>query len=323
MLVESVDVVGMADLPTFSSGELGRVSHFKGPDPGSVALGDAVELFFGALAPQHLHSLLARWGLLEPDEDPDIIADPFPDQVRWSTPAVGPDFVADPQQRAITVTVTVRLDPPLFRELRAQAARHPRLITALSGGPLVTVTVGALFANTFDALALSINDARIGDERFPTLASERPAWLTRLLIAIGGRFHRYSPGTSAAKWALGALSSREQHGAYTAWQAALADRLGPVRAVEGATGGAMLLAGERPLWRWGERGWKTAALAAAVYLSGADVVWAESEDPLLADGIERGALEQVVLVGPGGSQTIASPPDTRKKATAFRARGAT
>lgn len=322
MLVESVDVEGMADLLRFSTGPLERITRFKGPDPASVALGDALELFFAALSPVHLRRLLARWQLLVLDEEPDLIVEPFPDQARWSTAAAGSDLVADPKTRAISVTAALRLDPVLFRGLRAEAARHPRLVTALSSGPVVTITVGALFASTFDALALSVNTVQIGEERFPTLDAERPAWLTRLLLALGPRFHRYTPDPhTVASWAMAAATSRDRFPAYTAWQQALAERLGVVRVALGAGGAPTLLVNERPVWRWGDHGARTAALAAAVHLSNADVLWAESEDPILAEGIEQGALEQVLLLGPGGERAV-QPPPPRPKATAFRARGA-
>jgi hypothetical protein len=321
MVVDAVEIHGMADLPSLNLGALERLSHIKGPDPASVALGDGLELFFAALAPAHLHGLVRRWGLLEPDEEAEVIAEPFPDQARWTVPAASADLVSDAKQRAITVAVTLSLDPLLFRDLRAEAARHPRLVTALADGPVVTITVGALFAQTFDALALSINTVKVGQERFPTLSSERAAWMSRLLTAIGTRFHRYTPDVGqTAAWALAAATSRERHAHYTAWQAALQDRLGAVRVALGPGGAPMILVNEQPLRRWGEEGARATSLAAAIYLSGADVLWAESEDPLLAGGVERGALEQIITLGPGGDRIVEAP-KSQKKASAFRVRG--
>ena len=168
MVIDSVNIQGMADLSSLQLGGLERVSRFRGPDPGSVALGDALELFFAALSPRHLRALLRRWEVLAPDEDADIIGERFPDQASWSQPAIGGDIVADLNQRAITIAVTVRLDPVLFRALRAEAARQPRLVTALSGGPFITVTVGVLFTRSFDAMALSINSARTPSHHSPS-----------------------------------------------------------------------------------------------------------------------------------------------------------
>ena len=322
MVIDAIDVHGMADLPTFQLAGLERQVHLQGPDPASVALGDALELFFAALSPRHLSNLLQRWGLTTEKEPPEIIGEPFPDQAHWTSAAIGADLVRDNRQRSITITVTVRLDPILFRDLRAEAAREPRLVTALSDGPIITVTVGALFTRSFDAIALSINSAQVGDERFPTLTSERPAWLTRLLSAMGDRFHRFTPDASAvAAWALEAANSRDAYPAYTAWQDALRDRLGEVRAYRDASNAPALLINNRPSRRWGARGAHTAALAAAVYLSGADILWAESDDPIIAEGIKRGALEQVILLSPSGSLRVQPPPQKKKRATAFRTRG--
>lgn len=321
MVIDAIDVRGLADLSAFQVTDLERQAHLQGPDPASIALGDALELFFAALDPRHLRNLLRRWGLTTDDEPPEIIGEPFPDQAHWTSAASGADLVKDTRQRSITVAVTVRLDPILFRDLRAEAAREPRLVTALADGPVITVTVGALFTRSFDAIALSINSAQIGDERFPTLTSERPAWLTRLLSAMGSRFHRFTPDNrTVAAWALQAANSRDAYPAYTAWQAALRDRLGEVRAYRDASDAPALLIGNRPSRRWGARGAHIAALAAAVYLSEADILWAESDDPILADGIARGALEQVILLSPSGSLQV-QPPPQKKRATAFRSRG--
>lgn len=320
MVIDTIDIEGMADLPAFHMASLERTMHFQGPTPQTVALGDAIELFFAALNPMHLQNLLHRWGLISATETPEILTDPFPAQAQWSAPTVGADLVADPGQRAITVTVGLHLDPILFRQLRTEAARQPRLVTALAGGPKMTVSIGALFNRRFDALALSINHVRIGEESFPTLSSERPRWLTQLLTAIGERFHRPDLRShDTATIALNAATSRPHFHRYTAWQHALTDRLGAVRVVQSTAGTPMLLVDDRPIRRWGARGAHLAALAAAIHLSDADIVWIESGDDMLLESVNAGALEQVLLTSGSGDVSVLAAP-VRNVATQFRPR---
>ena len=79
----------------------------------------------------------------------------------------------------------------------------------------------------------------------------------------------------------------------------------------------MLLGDGLPLRRHGARAIRDAALAASVHLSGADIVWAESDRPWLAAAIEGDAsvLEQVFRVHPGGTTRPEAPPPTPPRAT--------
>ncbi len=299
MFITAVEITGLAELPELHLSGLGRVVQVGGPSPASVALGDAIALAFAALSPAHCAAMLERWGVLGPGEQPEILADPFPSQASWTDRLAARHLVDDPNHRSITVSLTIELDPLLFRELRAEAARDPRLVTALAEGPMMTLCVGGLLATSYDALALSLQSVRIGEERFPTLPRERPLWLTRLLLTLGERFHRHTPGSVAAR-ALQVATSRQHHARYVAWQDALRERLGSVRVASGPGDAPVILADEKPLRRWGVAGRDLAALAGAVHLTGADVLWATTEDPLMAGAVEAGALEQVWWVCAAG-----------------------
>ena len=163
MYLTAVSASGFRDLPRFELGDLGRVVHLKGPSPATTALGDAVELAFAALSPEGLLRLLRRWDLLALGEDPEVLGAPFPDQATWADREGARALVAEPEERALVVSVDIALDPPLFGTLRSHAAREPRLVSALSEGARIRLEVGALFAASFDAVAV---DLRAGSLAF-------------------------------------------------------------------------------------------------------------------------------------------------------------
>jgi len=316
MFISGVQIEGLADCPTLTLTEQERVVRVAGPDPASTALGDGIALVFAALSEPHCLALLRHWRLLGPGESAEILSEPFPAQASWSDTVAARALVDDLDRRSITATLSIELDPLLFRALRAQSVRHPRLITALSGGLTLRITVGALFATSFDALALSLQSVYIGTESFPTLPRERPDWLTRLLKQLGARFHRHVPGGDLAETVLAAATSREHHSRYLAWQAAMS-RLGAARVARGPGGQAQVLIDERPLWRHGEAGQRTAELAAAIHLNSADILWAETADPLLEQSVTGGALEQVWWVGATDGAVVSPIPRTVRRAASF------
>ena len=316
MFITAVEIDGLADCPSLKLSSLDRVVRLAGPSPASTALGDGVALVFAALSEPHCAALLQHWGLLGPGESAEILADPFPAQASWTDRIAARALVDDPERRTITVTVSIELDPLLFRELRAQSVRHPRLITALSSGLTLRLTIGALFATSFDALALSIQSVYIGSESFPTLPRERPVWLTDLLRRLGDRFHRHTPRPALAQTALDASTSREHFPRYQAWQAAMTS-LGVTRVALGPGDHPTVLVDERPLWRHGHAGRHAAELSASIHLTDADILWAETADPALVQGIEDGALEQVWWVGAADGVVVQPIPRTVRRATSL------
>jgi len=191
-------------------------------------------------------------------------------------------------------------------------------VTALSQGPELTLTIGALFSTSLDALALSIQSVTIGSEHFSTLPTERPTWLTRLLQELGTRFRRHQPDPDLAAVVLAAATSRDRFKDYQSWQAALAEPLGPARVARGAGGAPVLLIEDRPIRRWGARGLQLASLAASVHLYGADVLWVESAEPLLVPWSD--ALEQLWQLSPAGNLAVVPDPPRMRRASHLRAR---
>jgi hypothetical protein len=320
MYITAIHARGFRDLRDGRLDGLVRRVDLKGPSPAATALGDAVELAFAALSEEGLERLLRRWNLIAEGETPEITGTPFPDQASWTDRATARSLVADPAKPNLRVDLTLSLDPPLYGLLRAESARDPRVGTALGQGGALTLSVGALFTRTFDTLALTLQSVRIGDESFPTREGERPHWMPRLLRALATRLHRHDATTTTADTAtaaLDALLSQEHHGSWQAWSAALAPD-GPTLRVARGPGGAPILLGDGlPLRRHGAQALRDAALAAAVHLSGADVVWAESARPWLAAAVDgdASALEQVFRVHPGGTLVPTDAPPEPQRAT--------
>lgn len=317
MYITAISARGFRDLPEARLENLGRVVDLAGPTPATTALGDAVELAFAALSEQALEALLLRWGLLGPGEQPDLTGEGFPEEAAWDDQRAARALVADEQKRVLSVELTIALDPPLYGLLRGEAARDPRVVSALGQGGGITLGVGGLFTSTFDTLALSLQSFRIGDEAFPTRPGDRPRWLTRLLREIADRFHRYDPDADTAAVAMTAMTSRADFDAWEAWRAALQPDGPTLRAARGPGGLAVLLGDDLPLRRFGHQAERDAGLAAAVHLSRADVLWAESGRGWLVDTVDgdASALEQVFRVHPAGARTVEAPVESEPTPT--------
>lgn len=296
MLVTAIEVQGFRDLPSFRAADLGRIVTVAGPTPAASALGDALELAFAAFHPAATTAMLRRWGALGPGEEAEIVGSPLPEQASWSSPLVGRWLVDSLESRHLTVALEIALDPVQYGALRALTAREPRLGSALTRDARASVTIGALFTNRFDAVALAVQSFSVGGEAYPASPGQRPPWVSALLRELGGRFVRFRPESDALpEEVLEAAISAERFDVYQRWQGALAERLGTVRAARGPGGRAVLLADDLPLRRHGAAGLRLAALNAAVYLSGADLLWAEAPETWLDEAVEGDAspLEQV------------------------------
>jgi hypothetical protein len=106
---------------------------------------------------------------------------------------VGVGAVLTSGARSLTVEAKVALDRTLYGRLREQAHRDPRLVSALSGTPLLTVKVGWLFSRDLRHASPSVLQVRAGDVAFETSGKERPAWLLGLLATMGQRVHHTDP----------------------------------------------------------------------------------------------------------------------------------
>jgi len=306
MFVTAIHARGFRDLPEGRIDGLDRLVDLQGPGPSVTALGDAMELAFAALSVPGLIRLLERWGLLADGEAPAITGTPLPEQASWTDTETARALVADIGAPHLRVDLTLTLDPPLYGLLRAEAGRDPRVGAALGQGSALTLSVGALFTTTFDTLAVTVHGLQIGDAAFPTRAADRPHWMPRLLRALSTRFRRQDLGRSAAQTAASARTAmlgQTTHAAYEAWTRALQPDGPRLRVADGPGGRPLLLGDDLPLRRHGARAVRDADLAALVYLSDTDIVWAESDRAWLADAVtgDASVLEQVFRVHSGGT----------------------
>jgi len=306
MYVRGIAINGLADLPRFSTGDLGRQVNVKGPSTAAAAIGDGLALGFAALSAPVLERLLARWGLVSPGEEADIEADPLPTQATWADTSIAKALCADRQKRKISVRLDIELDPPLCADLRALTAREPRVAMGLGGSatPIVSIEVSAFFGASWDVLSLSIQSVCLGGERFPSASNERAKWLNRLLLELGKRFVSHDEASHHGERALKAMTSRAagEYGRFQAWQACLHEELGIVRPVPGENGAVMLLAHNRPLHRYGPRAHRRVHMATSAFLSGADIMWVGERDEWTDRFIEGDgtALEQLWTVSEHG-----------------------
>lgn len=308
MYIVSIDVRGLRDLPQYARGDLRRVVSVAGPGPEVTALGDAIELGLAALSWSALERLCRRWGLIGPEAVLERDNDGLPDAVDVTDPDAARALLAEGAQRAVKVELELALDPPLFGQLRELAVREPRVVTALSARPTVTLSVGVLFTSTFDALAITLHGVSVGEQPFQVHGPERPSWLDRFLRNLRGRFHRFDLNDDLPGALLTAATSWGQHADYRSWQTALGPA-GPVlRAARGVDDRPVLLADDLPIRRLGRAGEMRALLAAAIHLSRADVVWAEPGQAmaLLTQAVEGDSspLEQVFCIHADGELEI-------------------
>jgi len=303
MFITAIEVLGPRDLPRFSATGLDRVVRIKGPSPAATALGDSLELFFGALSASRLQRFLHRVELLQPGEEPEIIAEPHPVQASWRDRKAALVQVVQ-GERSRTISVELRLDPPLYRTLSDQAAREPRMVSALGAGAGVRMTVGALLATSMDALSLTLTHFEVGGERFPTAENERPPWMRHFLRTLVDRYNRAEGPDESTLPArvMDVALSRDRYPAFVGWQRALLADYGQVRPALGPGGRPFLLADDLPLRRYGPGALARAALAADAWLHPCDLLWVD-EAPTWIEGTVEGEdspLEQVFRICPEG-----------------------
>jgi len=317
MYVRGLAINGLADLPRFSAVDLGRRVTVRGPGPAATAIGDGLSLGFAALSPAALAKLMIRWSLSPSGTEPAIEADPLPTQATWSEPSLAKALCADHQKRRIGVRLDIELDPPLCADLRALAARDPRLGMGLGNEtqPIISIEIAAYFGASWDVLSLSVQSVVLGGERFAAAEAERAPWLTKLLVQLGDRFVSHDEAEQPAAHAMRAMTAREpgNYERFQAWQECLHASLGIVRPVHDAEETVMLLSDDRPLQRHGPLAVRRVQLATSAFLSGADVMWMGDEDPWTNRFVEGEgtALEQLWSVSEDGTLDPAAQPQPR------------
>lgn len=202
MYVTRLRIEGLRGAPEEHS-ELSRVVSMP-RGVARCAIADGLVLLASALDPR------ALWGFdtLGWSDAPERVGDEDP-QIQGLDPAAVGAAIA-PGVQAITIEAGLHLDPPLFGQLRAQAARDPRMVTALGQRPVLYAKVGWLLNQDRSAASPAILGIRVGDVAFETSGKERPAWLPSLSRDLAGRFARTTPlepvGAAALRGLVASLS---------------------------------------------------------------------------------------------------------------------
>ena len=323
MYVHGLTISGFADLGSFRASGLERVVQVRGPSPAATAVGDGLSLAFAALSETGLATLLQRWGLTQPDEAIDIETNPLPMQATWSNRTMAQALVADPADRRLHAEIALILDPPLFAQLGALGARDPRLATALGDRPLIRWGVSAFFGASWDVLSIGLQSFHVGKQPFPTTSQDRPRWLTDFLLEVGTRYWCHKPDIDTAQAAMDAMTSldKAQHAGFANWQEALEPDFGTVRPATGVADKPILLADDLPIRRYGQHGSERTSMAASIFLSGADVLWAGHSNAWIEEFTEgdRSPLEQVWRIDEDGSLDPAADKKEARSVLAFSA----
>jgi len=189
MLIDALEIQGLRMADGWSHTDLAARVDLAAP-PEGVVVADAISLVEAVLDASRFLEVAARLGLL--GAEPEL----FFDDADFVEQAVDLDvggvdaLLADAGNRRITVTVTVKLDPPLFGRLREESRRDPRVMTALGQNPTLKLKVGWLFSMSRLAVSVGVLDVRVGDTPFALNKSERPTWMNGMLRAIGSRLGR-------------------------------------------------------------------------------------------------------------------------------------
>lgn len=209
MFITGLHVTGLRGAEEFEARSLARVVDLPGGPPG-VAVADALVLFYAALDKSRTAGAMVDLGLADDVAAVAVLVeDGFPTQITLPSAAGVRALLPGDGSRSMRISVEVELDPPLFGRLRGLAVRDPRLVTALGAGARLTVKVGWLWTNDLLVASASVLGIAVGDTAFPIIGSERPSWLTELLVDIGSRFRRVGTDTPerTAKRLLGAMLS--------------------------------------------------------------------------------------------------------------------
>lgn len=311
MLLTSIRVEGLRAAPEVALEDLGAVATLPaGAEGGAVA--DGLLLLGAALRPSGARAALHRLDVAGPDTGW-LLEDGLLDEVE-ALDADGVDaLLQSGASRHVTVAVEVRPDPPMYRRLRDEAARDPRLLAALASGAGVSLRVGWLFNRAGTHASVSVLALRVGEERFPTGKIDRAPWMIGLLGAVGERLARadaeVDEATLAARLHEAALSPDPRRRA--AWErgrtmlAGPPFALGAVHLVRTGGGRLRLAVGDAlvPLRVHGPRALDAVRLVHAALVERPDVLVVDRADATTAAWLatltegDDAALEQLLVRG--------------------------
>jgi len=190
VLVQSIHIDGLRHAP----GDPVETAQpfFELPSiPAGTACADALTLWRAALDLSSTKSALQH---LDLTTDALAITDVHgrPEQISGLNPHAVRDLLGP--KTALSVTLTLSLDPPLYGQLRQQALKDPWLVDALSHGSELSVRMGWLFTTDLQVASVSRLAVELGGcpLRAPG-AAEPPAWVDAMLVDISRRVLRVQP----------------------------------------------------------------------------------------------------------------------------------
>ncbi len=310
---------GLRALPDFEATGLRRVVPVAGTPAGRTAVADAITIALSVFSASDTQRAARDLGLGDACE---VTGDGIPEELQVDRPEVAAALFTG--QRAFKVKLDLELDPPQYGEIRAQALRDPRLVSALAArDTTLGLGIGWVFTRDWQVAATSVLGVRLGDVELPLIGDDRPPWLSRFLAGLSGRVHRHRAGTVDEPGHARAERSPDpaQRRAARAVRETLAGRpfgLGELQVVQGRSAWLGLPLGDAllPLRAHGPRVQHAVGLVQAVHQSGAEILVAEAPLDLAerprslarwvraqseADG---SALEQVFLFGEGGAGAL-------------------
>lgn len=308
MVVTGIGIHGLSGLAEVRASRLGRVVRVGGPARARAAFRTALDLAFAAFSPASTEAAFLRLGT--PVE---VTGEGLPDEIHIQRPERIRPLLDPAAERTIRVRLELELDPPQFGRLRELAVRDPDLVDAL-GGARLSLTLGWVFTKDLTVASASRMAIELGGVR---LDPQEHLWLPGFLASLAGRGVVRGP----LELDVDAVASAERSAEPSDREALANLRQALERAPLSVGALHVVEAGEQrwlavgpdltPLDALGPSRVQAVALAATVFLSGAELVALEAptaltERPratrnwLVAQSTRPASpLEQLFLIGDG------------------------
>jgi hypothetical protein len=309
MKLLAAEVRGLADLPHVVLDDLGMEVGLQGREPALCALGDALELWFSAFEAPRLARVLERLGWVQHAEELEFVGDIFPEQCIWTHSELSRRWCGQ-DARKVSVELSLGLDAEQIGDLRA-SLREPHLLQALMEEAAVSARICFLFSRSMDAMSINMDRLHIGGH--PLVASESTAWTQGFFSDLPRRFHRLGERLDPAALACRRALSLHSHSLYSEFRQTLEGHW-DVRSAHDGYGRPTLLLDDWPLRSWGPGALLRVRHAAAIYLTGAEIIWIDGP-------VEVDPKPGVQLINAGAESGVQLPDSPeRGGALSFRPR---